>query len=193
MGNAVAAPHQLDLRASHSRGTPCKWAATRAAQTQDWVRGTLAESELPALLRGVAMKYLACWILPIAALASACAGIPKDDGEAPALARYLAYAGEPVDRFTFPQRIRGWQAVDREHLLVRVGPREAYLLGTGVPCVGLQTSRRIGLTSKVGRTTVTSGRDEIVLEHDRCRITEIRPLDLDRLRADEQAATRDGS
>ena len=98
-----------------------------------------------------------------------------------------------MDRFTFPQRIRGWQAVDREHLLVRVGPREAYLLGTGVPCVGLQTSRRIGLTSKVGRITVTSGRDEILLEPDRCRITEIRPLDLDRLRADEQAATRDGS
>ena len=189
----VAAPHKLDLRASHSRVAPCEWISTGFAQTQDRVRGTLAVSKLPALLREVVMKHSAWWILPIAALASACAGIPKDDGEVSALDRYLAHAGEPVDRFTFPQRIRGWQAVDREHLLVRVGPREAYLLRTGGPCVGLQNSRRIGLTSQLGRTTVTSGRDEIVLEHDRCRITEIRPLDLDRLRADEQAAARDGS
>jgi len=101
---------------------------------------TLAESELPALLRGVAMKNLAWWILPIAALASACAGIPKDDGEAPAVERYLAYAGQPVDRFTFPQRIRGWQAVDRWSRTAAGSPRSGH--STWIGCVPTSRPRR---------------------------------------------------
>jgi len=136
------------------------------------------------------MKHFAWWILTIAALLTACAGIPRDDGELSPLDRYMAYAGDPVDRFNFPQRIRSWSPVDREHLLIRVGPRETYLLAVGGGCIGLQTTRSIGISSRVGSTTVTSGLDEIQLDHDRCRITEIRPVDADRMRADEQTAAR---
>jgi hypothetical protein len=132
------------------------------------------------------MKYSAWWILSVAALVTACAGVPRDDGDVSALERHMAYAGDPVDRFYFPQRIRGWSPVDREHLLVRTELNKAYLLAVEPGCIGLLNTQSIGLTSQFGRTDVTSGFDEIRLEHDRCRIVEIRPLDYERMRAEQR-------
>jgi hypothetical protein len=133
------------------------------------------------------MKHAAWWVLPIAALAGACAGVPRDDSKVSTLEHYLAYAGDPVDRFSYPQRLRGWHPVDREHLYVRTGPGSAYLLTLTGGCVGLQTTLGIGLTSHAGRGIVTSGLDEVIIERDRCRIVAIRPLDYDRMQADKQA------
>lgn len=132
------------------------------------------------------MKYSAWWILSVAALGTACAGVPRDDGDVSSLDRHLAYAGEPVDRVYVPQRIRGWSPVDREHLVVRTETDKAYLLAVEPGCIGLQNTRSIGLTSQFGRTDITSGFDEIRLEDDRCRIVEIRPLDYARMREEQR-------
>jgi hypothetical protein len=133
------------------------------------------------------MKHSAWWILSLAALVTACAGVPRDDAAVSPLERYMAYAGEPVDRFTYPQRLRSWRPVDRQHLMVQSGVGRFYLLAVEPGCIGLQQSHRLAFTSNVARSTVSSGFDEIRLERDRCRITEIRPLDYDRMREDERA------
>ena len=98
----------------------------------------------------------------------------------------MAYAGEPTDRFSYPQRLRGWHPIDREHLYVRTGPTSAYLLTVAGGCIGLNTTHSLGLTNSTGRGVVTSGLDEVRLQQDRCRIMEIRPLDLARMQEDER-------
>ena len=132
------------------------------------------------------MKYSAWWVLPIALSVSACAGIPREDGGVSALERYMAYAGDPIDRFSYPQRLRGWHPIDREHLLIRTAPDTTYLLTVEGGCIGLMNTHSIGITTQAGRAIVSSGLDEIRLEQDRCRIVEIRPLDAARMRAEER-------
>lgn len=135
------------------------------------------------------MKLSAWWVLPVVATLAACAGVKRDAAEAEApLEHYRAHAGEPVDRFSYPLRLRGWHAVDREHLLVRTGTNTAYLLQVAGGCVGLRTAHRIGMTTRSSRNVVSSGVDEITLEHDRCRIIEIRPLDYQGFRAGQRVA-----
>lgn len=132
------------------------------------------------------MKCTACWILPIALSITACAGVPREDGGMSELDRYMAYTGEPVDRISQPQRLRGWHPIDREHLYVRTDPTSAYLLTVAGGCIGLKTTRSFGITTTTGRGVVTSALDEVRLDQDRCRIMEIRPLDLARMQEDER-------
>jgi hypothetical protein len=124
-------------------------------------------------------------IASAAILIVACAGVQREDGAQSPLERYMAAAGAPIDRFSYAQRLRGWHPVDREHLFVRTGTNEAYLLTVAAGCDGLKTTHRIGITSRAGRAIATSGLDAIQLERDECRITEIRPLDLAALEASE--------
>jgi hypothetical protein len=136
------------------------------------------------------MKLSAWWVLPVIATLAACAGVKRDaaEAEAPPLDLYQAHAGAPVDRFHYPLRLRGWHAVDREHLVVRTDTNTAYLLQVAGGCVGLRTAHRIGMTTRSARNVVSSGLDEITLEHDRCRIIEIRPLDYQGFRAERRVA-----
>lgn len=127
------------------------------------------------------------WILLLALGLTACAGVPREEGGGSALDRYMEYAGDPVDRFSYPQRLRGWHPIDREHLYIRTGPTTTYMLTVTGGCIGLMTTHRIGITTNAGRAVVTSGLDDVQLEQDRCRIVEIRPLDIDRMRADERS------
>lgn len=133
------------------------------------------------------MNPKAWWILFLAVGVTACAGIPREQGGVSALDRYLAYAGDPVDRINYPHRLRGWHPIDREHLYIRTEPTTTYMLTVTGGCIGLMTTHRLGITTQAGRTVVTSGLDEVRVEKDRCRIVEIRPLDIDRMRAEERA------
>jgi hypothetical protein len=129
------------------------------------------------------MRASVWWIIPVAVLVAACAA-PRDEGEPSPLERHMAYAGPPIDRFNYPQRLRGWSPIDREHLLVHTGPGRSYLLAVAPGCIGLHTAHSIGIVSRVGQRAVTSGLDEVRVGQDRCRIVEIRPFDYERMRAD---------
>jgi hypothetical protein len=59
---------------------------------------------------------------------------------------------------------------------------DAYLLSVRAPCINLQFTQRIGLTSTAG--TVNSGLDSVLVDRERCQITEIRPVDYKKMRAD---------
>ena len=59
---------------------------------------------------------------------SAPSGTPAQQA---ALARYLAYAGPPVDYFTWLGQFYSWEPLGKDTLVVFTVPDEAYLLNSG--------------------------------------------------------------
>ncbi len=131
--------------------------------------------------------------LLLAAVASlvACATTAQRTAEdvTPARARYLAYAGPPVGSFTWLGRYMGWEAVSDDELVLFVTPTKAYYIKVWSPCGdrgGLRWVYHIGLTKTTG--TVYTGFDSVIADRGRCPISEIRPVDWGRMKADSRAA-----
>lgn len=128
-------------------------------------------------------------LLPLAALVvafllSACATRPGNR-EAAALARYEAVAGESVASFRF-QRLDGYTVLGPDRLVIWTRPREAFLLAVDAPCSELPWVSAIGLTSSLG--SVHARFDAVLAGRERCRIREIRPVDVKALREAERKA-----
>lgn len=111
--------------------------------------------------------------LVFAALA-ACSSIPRAERDREALERYKDYASAPVDSFTYLGRFTGFQTLGQYQLVVFTGVNDAYLLTVMPPCSGLQFANGIGFTSRT--STIYSRFDEIRFDRERCRISEIRPV-----------------
>lgn len=120
-----------------------------------------------------------------ALLLAACASKGPADREAAALARYEAAAGAPVDGFRF-FRLQGFTVLGDQALAVWTGPGEAWLLRVDAPCSELRWAPAIGLSAHFGQ--VSARFDRVVAGRDRCRITEIRPIDTAALRQAERAS-----
>ncbi|MGH8139333.1 MAG: DUF6491 family protein [Steroidobacteraceae bacterium] len=144
-----------------------------------------------------AIKYRTACILVVAALLSACAGIPRQERDHEQLERYVKYAGPPVDHFTYLGRYDGWQSLGRYQLVLWTTINDAYLITVLPPCEDLQFTQRIGLTSTAH--TVSARFDNVLVRHWRCQISEIRPVDYLRMKQDlraehaAQKARKDGS
>ena len=123
---------------------------------------------------------IALTLLALAPLA-ACSGTPRHERDAQTLARLSQYAGEPVHDFRYYSPIRSFQPLSRDKVLVSTGFNDSYLL-TVFPCMNLEFATRIGLTSSLG--AVRSGFDSVLVEGERCRISEIRPVNTKQMRAD---------
>ena len=111
--------------------------------------------------------------------------------DAEKLATYRAAAGEPVSSFTYLGRISGWTPLDDEHIAVWTRPKEAWLLSFSGSCQDIAFTPMIGLTSQGSR--VHAGFDKVLVDSPNsmrlpCRIREIRPLDVTRIREAEKAA-----
>jgi hypothetical protein len=128
------------------------------------------------------------WIcLGLAMLATGCATtneIQRTKTADPAVERYSKYALAPVDSFT-AFRIDSWTSLSRNQLLIWPHFDEAYLVTVWDACFDLPFAERIG----VARTgpTVTKF-DKIIVGRDRCPISEIRPVDIKKMKSDEAAA-----
>jgi len=132
------------------------------------------------------MSYRIWILLAATAALSACAGMPKRENEQATLDRYMDFAGQPVESFSYLGRFDGWRSLGRDKLVVWTGLNDAYLLTVQQPCLDLEFANRIGLTSTTG--TVSRGFDAVrVGRHERCTITEIRPVNYKDLRAAERA------
>lgn len=130
---------------------------------------------------------LANWALfaTLAAL-TACSSMRNRETDQQTLARYMDYAGQPVEQFSYLGRFDGWRALGRDKLVVWTGINDAYLLTVQEPCPELQFATRIGLTSNTG--TVNRGFDSVKLgRNQECRITEIRPVNYKELKAAQRA------
>jgi len=143
----------------------------------------------------------ACLAAAALALVIACTGAPPAAAPAPgasqapparelrmvqpARARYLPYAGAPVDHFNWMGYIDGWEALSDSELVVFVGAHGAYLLTVWSPCGtrGLPWVNHIGLTRSIAGA-VYARLDAVRVEHTTCPISEIRPIDYQRMQQD---------
>lgn len=135
------------------------------------------------------------------ALLGACAGNPPQPGNAAvpattpqqqALTRYRAYAGPPIDRFTWLGHFYSWEGLGKDTLVVFTVPDEAYLLKVWPPCDLRFVINAIGITSTAH--TVYAHADSLTINSSgtgpgrwRCPIDEIRKIDYRRMRADQRA------
>ena len=122
------------------------------------------------------------WLLVAAALLASCSGIPLKQREAAERARFEAYAGKPVDHFTWFTHYDGWEPISRNQLVVWTDINQAYLVTVFSPCTDLMFATRIGLTSTAD--TVYAHFDSVRAEGWRCIIDTIRPVDYRRMEHD---------
>jgi hypothetical protein len=135
------------------------------------------------LHQSVALNRKAPWLYAaLALLPAACSGIPQRAKDQQLQQQYLEYAGAPVERFTYLGRYDSWRALGNNQLVVWTDFNDAYLLTVRAPCINLPFAQRIGLSSTAG--TVDSGLDSVLVDRDRCQITEIRPVDYKKMRAE---------
>jgi hypothetical protein len=141
------------------------------------------------------------------ALVAGCASTGAAPGSAPAptgtpaqqaaLARYQAYAGPPIDSFTWLGQFYSWEPLGKDTLAVFTVPDEAYLLKVWPPCDLRFVINGIGITSTA--RTVYAHADSITVNSSgtgpgqwRCPIDEIRKIDYRRMRADQRAQAQQG-
>jgi hypothetical protein len=128
------------------------------------------------------LKLNGAWLMPAMALLAACSGIPLKERQDAQRTRYEAYAGPPIDRFTWLGRYDSWQPIGTNELVVWTTPFQAYLIKVAPPCENLEFANRIGLTSTAN--TVSARFDFVKVGHWRCPIQQIRPVDYQRMRQD---------
>jgi hypothetical protein len=137
------------------------------------------------------LKLHGAWLLAAAALLTACSGIPLKERDDAQRSRYEAYAGPPIDQFTWLGHYDGWEPISPNELVVWTSPFQAYLIKVAPPCDNLQFANRIGLTSTTD--TVSARFDFVKVHHWRCPIQEIRPIDYQRMRQDMRKQAQAGS
>lgn len=133
------------------------------------------------------MRSMPFLVLFVALGLAACASPGPREREAAALARYEAAAGEPVPRF-HAFSVRDWTALGENHLALWTRQNEAWLLTVESPCHELPWAMELRLDA-VG-STVNARFDAVEVGGQRCRILEIRPVDVQRLKQSEADARR---
>jgi len=120
-------------------------------------------------------------------------GAPAAAAEPSALGQYSAYAGPPIERFTWFGRFYSWQQLGRDRLVVFTTASDAYLLKVWPSC----DLRWVISTIAVSSTgpTVTARLDSVIIDSAPtgrmvCPIDEIRPIDYRRMLADRRAAAQ---
>lgn len=131
------------------------------------------------------MKNLGWSILLAVAVLTGCAGTAHRESKQETVDRYMAYAGTPVDNFSYLGSFSGWNSLGRDKLVVWTSVNRAYLLTVEPTCRDLEFAERIDLTS-TGSTVTRFDRVRFRngFHRDSCRITEIRPVDYGRMRKD---------
>ena len=120
------------------------------------------------------MTKLAAGVI-LAALSIAGASAQTRQTQQENLERFEKYAGAPVDQFEFWSLYK-WQLVGPEKIVVWPTVNDAYLISVHAPCVGLEWTKAIAVTSKQ-RHYVSSRFDYVTYDRGKCEISEIRPLD----------------
>jgi len=122
-------------------------------------------------------------MVALAAVLAACAGTPEKVSTNQTLERYLAYAGEPVIRFTSFNGPRWWESLGRNKLVLWNTSNEAYLVTVWDTCPDLGFDYKIRVTSTNSAVSVF---DKVYVGRDSCPIKEIRPIDVRRMKQDRK-------
>lgn len=130
-------------------------------------------------------------LLAAAALLASCSGIPLKKRDAAERARFEAYAGKPIDHFTWLTDYEGWEPISRDQLVIWTDINRAYLITVFRPCTDLMFAQRIGLSSTAD--TVYAHFDSVHVQGWNCMIKTIQPVDYQRMQRDlrqERAAAK---
>ena len=126
-------------------------------------------------------------VLMVAGLAVA--GMAQADTRATmqeTLERYTPFVGEPVELFTF-WSLHKWKLAGPTKLIVWPTIKDAYLVTVEDPCSRLEWARGIGLSSQQSHQ-VRVRTDYVQTGGQRCRIDDIRPIDLEAMDAAKREA-----
>ena len=115
------------------------------------------------------------FVFVVAMSGSVCAHAQTRETQQRNLDRYLQFAGAPIDEFPF-WKLYQWELVGPDKVMVWSTVKDAYLLTATPPCPKLEWARAIGVTSNQ-RHVVSRAFDFVTAGDDRCRISEIRPID----------------
>jgi uncharacterized protein DUF6491 len=126
------------------------------------------------------MRYSLVATVVAVALLAGCASTLKMFN-APKL-DYREYAGEPVKSF-YLNDFDGWSPVSKDQLVVWSGINKAYLLRVTGYCPDLQYANAVAVTSTAN--TVDKF-EKVIVGRDRCLISEIRPIDTQRMKEDRK-------
>lgn len=130
-------------------------------------------------------RVVATAVLGFAGLALAgCASVGPTERMSQRLDLYQDVAQAPVKSFHFWQMYR-WEPLGREHLAVWTRLDTAFLIEVQKPCSGLDFAHVVGLSSTQNR--VYSRFDDVRFDDQRCRIAQIRPVDVAALKAAEKS------
>ena len=130
------------------------------------------------------------WVagLVLAALASGAMADTKEH-QAEELARFRSFAGAPVDEFPMVDVFQT-QIVGDANVVVWPTINTAYLLTVDKPCSNLSFAHGFALTQQQ-TMKVSKAFDFLTFDHQRCRITEIRPVDYKAMLKADKAAGKD--
>ena len=96
------------------------------------------------------------------------------------LDHYSPYLGEPVQGFTF-WSLHRWKLAGPEKVIVWPTVKDAWLVTVEKPCPQLEWERGIGFGSQQSHQ-VQVRIDHLEVGNQRCRIEEIRPIDLEAMK-----------
>jgi hypothetical protein len=100
---------------------------------------------------------------------------------------YAAYAGEPVQQITYFQ-LYNWQRSTDKMVVLWTKPSTAYVLELRNRCYELGGPRAV---IQVGGVAATPGRlsvnDDLIVGEMKCKISAIRPVDLEAIKRDRKA------
>ena len=132
------------------------------------------------------MKTIVMHLAAAASVALGLAACASSMPRAERLALYEANAGEAVPRMRYFQP-QGWEEIDDQHVVVNVRPTEAYLLRLSGPCLRYDNGSAVMLiTNSVGYVQEKFDRVSFGQQIS-CRIEEIRPLNVQGVRAGRDA------
>jgi len=91
------------------------------------------------------------------------------------LARFERYAGQPVDEFPMFE-LWQWEALSRDKLVLWSTIHDAWLVTVDKSCNNLLWTHGLSVTQEM-RMKVSAKFDFVVFRDQRCKITQIRPVD----------------
>ncbi len=118
------------------------------------------------------------WLAALTGCASGMARLKSEQSQS-----YVDYAGTPIKQFHSFQ-LDSWESVARNKLVVWNGVNEAYLITVWDSCRDLEFASRIAVSST---THSVSTFDSVLVGHERCPISEIRPVDVKQMKAERMA------
>lgn len=127
-------------------------------------------------------RCLLLTVLLATSLLASCSAFRNRESDSQAVERFLRYSGTPIEHFTHFGRFDGWRPLGSDRLVVWTGVNKAYLMTVSRPCPNLQFARSIGVSSSTN--AVHRGFDAVTVDGLRCQITEIRPVDYQRMKQD---------